>query len=439
MAKYIYLSRKNIPRKWYNILADLPKPLPEDQESDSNPNSRELMQKIRPKELLRQDASRERMIDIPEEVREKYCMIGRPTPLMRATELEKYLDTPARLYIKREDLLPTHSFKLNSAIAQVYYAKKQGIAELVSESGAGQWGLALAYACSLFGIKCKFFWVRASKKQKPYRGDWCELYGAEIMDSPSQYTETGKKILRNAPDCPGSLGISIGEAIEYASEHPGCGYVSGSNLAHVLLHQTVIGQEMKEQLRYVGVKPDLFVACCGGGSNLGGFMGPFFFDPEFNVNTVFLAAESEAAPRLTRGKYQYDSADPYGLTPQSMSYTLGREFVPPLNHVGGLRQHNGSAVVGLLRKEALLDARAYKQEEALEAGRLFSKLYGVLPAPESAHALRAGIDAALEAKKQNKKLSIAIALSGNGILDINAYRSLQTKDGDEKGGTEKAE
>lgn len=427
MAEYISLSKNNIPKRWYNILADLPKQIPEDLESDSNPHSKELVQRIRPKELLMQDASRERMIDIPEEVIEKYLMIGRPTPLMRAVELERYLDTPARLYIKREDMLPTHSFKLNSALAQVYYAKKQGITEIVSESGAGQWGLALAYACSIFGIKCKFFWVRASKKQKPYRADWCELYGAEIIDSPSQLTETGRKILSDAPDCPGSLGISIGEAIEYVSGHQECRYVSGSNLSHVLMHQTIIGQEVKEQLKSIDVKPDLFIACCGGGSNLGGFMGPFFFDSEFNQHTRFLAAESDVAPRLTRGEYRYDSADPYGLTPKSISYTLGKEFVPPMNHVGGLRQHNGSAIVGLLRHEAILDAKAFSQQEALEAGRLFAKLYGVLPAPESSHALKAGMDAAIEAKKQNKGMDIAICLSGNGILDISAYKSMYNK------------
>lgn len=321
-------------------------------------------------------------------------------------------------------MLPTHSFKLNSAFAQAYYAKEQGVTELVSESGAGQWGLALSYACKVFGIKCRFFWVRASMGQKTARADWCRLFGAEITASPSNITNTGREILKKDPECPGSLGISIGEATEYVASHKDCAYVSGSNLPHVLMHQTVIGQEVKEQLKSIGVKPDLFIACCGGGSNLGGFMGPFFFDKEFNQDTRFLAAESDAAPRLVKGKYMYDSADPLGITPQNMSYTLGRDFVPPLNHAGGLRQHNGSPVTSILRHKGILEAKAFTQEETLKAGKLFSMLYGVLPAPESSHALRAAINEALEAKKRQKKTDIVLCLSGNGILDINAYKTI---------------
>lgn len=428
MASYIDLNADKIPGQWYNILADLPEKIPEERESVNNPHSRELMQKIRLKELLKQDISKERLVTIPEEVIGKYIMAGRPVPLMRATELEEYLGTPAEIYIKREDLLPTHSFKLNSAFAQAYYAKEQGVTELVSESGAGQWGLALSYACMVFGIKCRFFWVRASMGQKTARADWCRLFGAEITASPSNITNTGREILKKDPGCPGSLGISIGEATEYVDSHKDCAYVSGSNLPHVLMHQTVIGQEVKEQLKSIGVKPDLFIACCGGGSNLGGFMGPFFFDKEFNQDTRFLAAESDAAPRLVKGKYMYDSADPLGITPQNMSYTLGRDFVPPLNHAGGLRQHNGSPVIGLLRHKGLLDAEAFSQKEALEAGKLFSMLYGVVPAPESSHALRAAINKALDAKKTHKKTKIVLCLSGNGVLDINAYRNIKIPD-----------
>ncbi len=424
MDCYINLHADKIPGQWYNILADLPGEIPEERESGNNPHSKELMQKIRIKELLKQDVSKERMVKIPEEVMEKYLAAGRPVPLMRAWELERYLGTKANIYIKREDLLPTHSFKLNSAFAQAYYAKEQGITELVSESGAGQWGLALSYACKVFGIKCRFFWVKSSMVQKAARADWCRLFGAEITASPSNITNTGREILKKDPGCPGSLGISIGEAVEYVSLHKDCAYVSGSNLPHVLMHQTIIGQEVKAQLKSIGVKPDLFIACCGGGSNLGGFMGPFFFDKEFNQGTRFLAAESDAAPRLVQGKYRYDSADPLGITPQNISYTLGRDFVPPLNHAGGLRQHNGSPVIGLLRHKGLLDAEAFSQEEALKAGKLFSMLYGVLPAPESSHALRAAINKALDAKKTHKKTEIVLCLSGNGILDINAYRNI---------------
>lgn len=422
MDGYINLRADKIPGQWYNIFADLPEKIPEERESENNPHSKELMQKIRLNELLKQDVSMKRMVKIPEEVMEKYLAAGRPVPLMRAWELERYLDTKANIYIKREDLLPTHSFKLNSAFAQAYYARKQGVAELVSESGAGQWGLALSYACKVFGIKCRFFWVKSSMGQKTERADWCRLFGAEITASPSNITNTGREILKKDPGCPGSLGVSIGEAVEYASSHEGCAYVSGSSLPHVLMHQTIIGQEVKAQLKSIGVKPDLFIACCGGGSNLGGFMGPFFFDKEFNQGTRFLAAESDAAPRLVKGEYRYDSADPLGITPQNMSYTLGRDFIPPINYAGGLRQHNGSPVIGLLRHKGLLDAKAFSQKEVLKAGKLFSMLYGVLPAPESSHALVAAINEALYAKR--KKTNIVLCLSGNGILDISAYKNI---------------
>ena len=353
-----------------------------------------------------------------------YSRVGRPTPLMRAYELEEYLQTPAHIYIKREDYMPTHSFKINSAIAQTYYAKKEGFKGVVSETGAGQWGLALSYAAAMNGLSTHFFWVKVSKHQKPMRADWCKLFGANIYESPSTITTTGRRILEQDINCPGSLGISIGEAIEFASQHPEYAYVSGSNLCHVIMHQTIIGLELKKQLKKLGVKPDAFVACCGGGSNLGGFMGPFIFDEEYNKNTTFLAVESDAAPRLTKGEYKYDTADPYGFTPMSKSYTLGRDYIPVANHVGGLRQHNGSPIIGVLRNEGLLDAVDYSQKSALEAGVIFSKLYGVLPAPESSHALKGTIDLALKAKKEGVKTTIVMCLSGNGILDMSAYKTL---------------
>lgn len=424
---YFFLPQQDMPNKWYNIVSDLPEELPSDIDTDAEKDGFskvEMMKSIRAKELNRQDATKERYIDIPDEVLEKYIQVGRPTPLMRAYELEKYLDTPAHIYIKREDYMPTHSFKINSAIAQTYYVKKENYKGVVSETGAGQWGLALSYAASMYGLDTNFFWVKVSKRQKPLRADWSTLFGAKIIESPSTITETGRKILEEDKDCPGSLGIAIGEAIEFAKEHPEYAYVSGSNLTHVILHQTIIGMELKQQLKLIGVKPDTFIACCGGGSNLGGFMGPFFFDKEFAKDTHFLAAESDAAPRLTQGTYKYDVADPYGNTPMVKSYTLGHDFVPVANHVGGLRQHNGSPIIGMLRSKGILDAKAYSQEEALKAGALFSKLYGVLPAPESSHAVRATIEMALQAKKDKKPKDIVMCMSGNGVLDMSAYNTL---------------
>lgn len=421
-----YYVKNGLPNKWYNIQADLPEELPEEIDEICNGQSKiDQMNKIRVKELVKQDKSKEKWIDIPEEVIEKYQAIGRPTPLMRAIELEKYLDTPAEIYIKREDLLPTHSFKLNSAIAQSYYAKNEGFKGVISESGAGQWGLALSYATSMYDLKNCFFWVKVSREQKPFRADWCSFFGAKIINSPSNLTTTGQKVLSEDPNSPGSLGISIGEAIEFASKNTEYAYVSGSNLPHVLLHQTIIGLEVKEQLRNIGVKPDTFIACCGGGSNLGGFIGPFIFDPNYNKNTTFLAIESDAAPRLTKGEYEYDNADPYALTPLTKSYTLGRNYMPPPIHVGGLRQHNGSGIIGMLRHNKLLDAIAYSQEEVLQAGKIFMKCYGMIPAPESSHAIKAAIDIAIDAKKNNEKRVIVLCMSGNGVLDINAYKTLK--------------
>lgn len=425
MRKNLFmLSQEEIPVQWYNIASDLPGGLPKDHDIEGVESRIEHMKMIRPKELTKQDQSIERYVDIPSEVLEKYLRVGRPTPLMRAYELEKYLETPSHIYIKREDYMPTQSFKINSAIAQTYYIKKQGYKGVVSETGAGQWGLALSYAAVMEKLALNFFWVKVSREQKPMRADWCKLFGANIFDSPSQITETGRKMLARDANCPGALGIAIGEAVEYCLSNPEYAYASGSNLVHVIMHQTIIGQEVKKQMKMIGEKADVLVACCGGGSNLGGFIGPFIFDEDYKAKTKFLAVESDAAPRLTKGEYKYDSADPYGFTPLAKSYTLGRDFIPAPNHVGGLRQHNGSPVVGKLRHDGYLDAVACSQEQALKAGLLFSQLYGMLPAPESSHALWGAIQLALEAKKTNEKKNILICLSGNGVLDMSAYKTL---------------
>lgn len=417
-----------IPNHWYNIQADLPEPLPPDIDIlDKNGSRIERIKSIRLKECNIQDETKEKWIPIPDEVISKYKDIGRPTPLMRARKLEEFLGTPARIYFKREDLLPTHSFKLNSAIAQAYYASKEGAKGLITETGAGQWGLALSWASNSFNLKCKVFWVKVSKKQKPYRANWCNLLGAELIDSPSKLTPLGKQILKDDPLNNGSLGISIGEAISFASNNPDFKYVSGSNLPHILLHQTIIGLETKEQLKMLNEKPDILVACCGGGSNLGGFIGPFLEDKLSNPALRLVAAESTSAPRLTKGEYIYDYADPGGQTPKTLSYTLGHNYMPPPVHVGGLRQHNGSPVVGLLRHLGLLEAFAFEQDDALRAGLLFNKLYGILPAPETCHAISATINEAIKAKESGNAKVIVTCYSGNGLLDMEAYNTIASK------------
>ncbi len=411
--------------QWYNILSGLPGQLPEDRDLDDGSASRiDLMRRIRPSSLSDQDRPEKSWIPIPEPVLQHYREIGRPTPLKRAQALEQHLGTNARIYLKREDVLPTHSFKLNSAIAQAYYAKSEGYTTLISETGAGQWGLALAYAARLFGLKVKIFWVRVSEEQKKYRSDYAQLLGAEIIQSPSMKTMTGRKTLEQDPNCPGSLGIAIGEAVEYTSQNKDCCYLSGSNLPHVLMHQTVIGLETKAQLANLGVKPDHLIACCGGGSNLGGFIGPFLPEKEKDPEQLQLhAAESTAAPRLTTGQYIYDHSDPLGLTPLTLSYTLGRDYVPPAVHTGGLRQHNGSPVIGLMQQHGLLQAQAYDSKEAIETGRLFCQLYGTLPAPETCHALAAVSKLAKDSDISERRDTLVACYSGNGLLDINAYSS----------------
>lgn len=418
-----HLKKNKIPTRWFNVLPVLPEKLPPLKDPDDGKESRiEVMKRIRIQELLKQDQATEQWIDIPQKVRDEYAKIGRPTQLMRAKKLEQYLDTPARIYIKREDMLPTSSFKLNTSIAQAYYAKKEGATALVSETGAGQWGLALAYACKIFDLKCLIFWVKVSCEQKRLRALATKLLGAEVFPSPSLKTEAGKQILKNIPNCSGSIGTAIGEAIETAQKDTAYKYVSGSNLPHVLLHQTVIGLETKEQLKAIGECPDTLVACVGGGSNLGGFMNPFLPEKMERENSLTLiGAESDAAPRLTKGEYRYDHADPVGLTPQSLSYTLGMNYMPPPVHVGGLRQHNGSPVIGVLRHSGILEAHSYSQKEAFEAGRLFINCEGIIPAPETCHAIKEVINLAIEAKKTRKCRVIVMCFSGNGLLDLEGY------------------
>ena len=410
-----------IPTQWFNLVKYLPERLPEPRDpEDGQPSRIEVMGRIRLKSMLAQDRAAEPWIDIPSSVLDRYQEIGRPTPLMRARRLERYLDTPARIFVKREDLLPTGSFKLNSSVVQAYYAAQEGVPALVSETGAGQWGHAVAYSCRLYGIKSVIFWADVSARQKKERGTLIRMLGSVVHASPSRETEVGRVLQKRGTI--GSLGTAIGEAIAFATSNPDFRYISGSNHPHVLLHQSVIGLETKKQLEAIGESPDKLIACVGGGSNLGGFIGPFLPEKMQRGSELrMIAAEAETAPRLTKGEWRYDHADPIGVTPLTKSYTLGRDFPLPETHVGGLRQHNGSPVVGLLKKHGIIEACAYAERDIFEAGQLFLRLEGILAAPESCHALRAVIDHALEAKRNHRKENIVCCMSGSGMLDLAGY------------------
>ena len=427
MSKYsIKLQETDIPREWFNVLPVLPEPLPPIKDPNDHRGSRiEAMKRIGIQKLLEQNETIDQWIDIPEDVIEQYIQTGRPTDLIRARNLEKYLETPAKIYVKREDLLSTGSFKLNTSIPQAYYAKEEGAKGLVSETGAGQWGLGLAYASNIYKLECVIFWVKVSLGQKIDRAAFARILGAKIFPSPSPKTEVGREILAKDSNNYGSIGTGIGEAISFAAENPSFKYVSGSNLPHVLLHQTIIGLETKKQLASIGEVPDQLIACVGGGSNLGGFMNPFIPDKlERGDSLRLIAAESDAAPRLTKGEYRYDHADPTGLTPLSLSYTLGMDYMPPPVHVGGLRQHSGSPIVGILRKNKLLEAYSYSQEDAFKAGQAFIDCERIIPAPETCHAVRATIDFALEAKRKREKKVIVMCFSGSGLLDLKGYEEV---------------
>lgn len=422
----VYLPLRELPTEWYNVKADLPVSLPPVLDPDDGSPSRiALMERIRPRALTQQEQSDERWWAIPQDVLTKLVKLGRPTPLQRALALESYLDTPARIYVKREDMLPTGSFKLNTSVTQAYYAHQEGLKGLVSETGAGQWGSALALSCTLYGMKAIIYMARASYDQKPYRRFLTQLLGGTVYPSPSERTEAGRSLLRDNPNHAGSIGTGISEAIETAANDSGLGYASGSNLAHVLMHQSIIGLETKRQLAMIGESPDALVACVGGGSNLGGFMFPFLPDKlDRGEDLYLLGAESTAAPRLTQGAYRYDHGDPVGLTPLTKSYTLGMEYIPPPVHVGGLRQHSGSPLIGVLRHEGLLAARAYTQEEALRAGQIYLQLDGVVPAPESCHAIVAAMELAREAKEAKEAKVIVFCMSGHGLLELNSYEEV---------------
>jgi tryptophan synthase beta chain len=420
----ILLDENDIPKKWYNILPDMPTPLsPPLNPGTKEPISPKDLSSIFPMELIKQEVSQERFISIPEEVREIYTL-WRPSPLYRAHHLEAALKTPAKIFYKYEGVSPAGSHKPNTAIPQAYYNMKEGMQRLATETGAGQWGSALALASNYFDLKCTVYMVKISYQQKPYRKSLMHLWGADVIPSPSNKTNSGRKVLEKHPDSPGSLGIAISEAVEDAATHDDTHYALGSVLNHVMLHQTVIGQETKEQLAMVDEYPDHIIGCVGGGSNFAGMSFPFLMDKlSGKKDTNIIAVEPTACPSLTGGEFRYDFGDTAGLTPLLKMYTMGHEYIPPSIHAGGLRYHGDSPIVSQLYADKLIDAVAYHQTEVFEAAVKFARTEGIVPAPESAHAIKCAMDKALECKKSGEKKTILFTLSGHGHFDMGSYDS----------------
>ena len=421
-VKKVILPDSEIPKQWYNIQADLPTPLdPYYSGQTMKPATPDEMLAIFPKTLIDQEFSTDRYVDIPEPVREMYRQF-RPSPLFRATELEKALGTPARIYYKYEGGNATGSHKLNTAIAQAYYNKEAGIAKIATETGAGQWGSALSMACQHFGLGLEIFMVRCSYDQKPFRRIFMETYGATVHSSPSTLTQSGLKIREMYPDTQGSLGVAISEAVEVAATHADTNYSLGSVLNHVCLHQSVIGLEAQKQMEILDETPDVVIACIGGGSNFGGMVFPFMKDKLSGKSKMrFIGVEPTACPTMTRGVYAYDYGDTAGVAPIVKMYTLGSGYMPQSIHAGGLRYHGMSAIVSKLYHEGYMEAKAYDQMSVFDAAIQFSRTEGIVPAPESAHAIRCAIDEALEAKKTGEEKVILFNLSGNGYFDMYAY------------------
>lgn len=419
----IYLSEKDMPAKWYNILADLPEPLdPYLDPQTKQPVTPDKLAAIFPMPLIEQEVSTEKWIDIPDEVKEIYSL-WRPTPLRRAKRLEAFLNTPAKIFFKDESVSPPGSHKPNTAVPQAYYNKIVGVKRLATETGAGQWGSSLSFACNLFGIECTVYMVKVSYNQKPYRRIMMETWGGKVIPSPSNLTNSGRHILEKDPNSPGSLGIAISEAVEDAATHDDTHYALGSVLNHVLLHQTVIGLEAQKQLTDMGLYPDVVIACVGGGSNFGGLVFPFLKDKleGSKKDTRFIAVEPASCPTLTKGKFEYDFGDEAGLTPLMKMYTLGHDFVPPSIHAGGLRYHGDSPIVSYLAHKKLIEAVNYEQTKVFEAALTFAKTEGIIPAPETSHAIKAAIDEAIKAREEKKEVNILFNLSGHGYFDLSAY------------------
>ncbi len=425
-ATKILLSDAEIPTKWYNIQADLRTPMPPPlHPGTKQPIGPEALAPLFPMALIQQEVSRERWIEIPDEVRSLYAL-WRPSPLYRARRLEKALDTPARIYYKWEGVSPTGSHKPNTAVAQAYYNKQEGIKRLTTETGAGQWGTALSFACQYFDLECLVYMVRVSFEQKPYRKAVMELYGGKVLPSPSPQTAAGRKVLATDPDSPGSLGIAISEAVEDAASRDDTHYALGSVLNHVLLHQTVIGLEAELQLQKAGeALPDVVVGCFGGGSNFAGFAFPFLRHKLKGEKSEIkiLACEPASCPTLTRGEYRYDFGDAVGMTPLLPMHTLGHGFVPARIHAGGLRYHGAAPLVSHVLQAGDMEAVAYHQLECFEAGVLFARTEGITPAPEANHVIKGAVDEALRCKESGEEKVIAFNLCGHGHFDMGAYQA----------------
>lgn len=422
--KKIVLDEEEIPKQWYNIQPDLPKPLPPPISSATGePVKPEELSLLFAKECVMQEVSQERWIEIPEEVREIY-RLWRPTPLYRAVGLEEFLKTPAKIYYKYEGVSPPGSHKPNTAVAQAYYNMKEGMRRLTTETGAGQWGSALAFSCMLLGMKSTIYMVAASYYQKPYRKVMMETWGAEVYPSPSNNTEFGKKILAEDPENPGSLGLAISEAVEDAIKHEDAKYTLGSVLNHVLLHQTIVGLEAQKQMEIFDDYPDIIFGCVGGGSSFSGLYWPFYYDVTSGKapkDVEFTAVESTACPKVTKGYYTYDHFDAARMTPMGKMYTLGHMFIPAPIHAGGLRYHGMAPTLCLLKKEGIMKSKAYNQIEAFGAARLFAQTESIIPAPEPAHAIKAVIDEALRCKETGEEKTILFLLCGHGHFDMQAY------------------
>ena len=424
ITKKILLNESEMPDVYYNIQADMPNPvLPPLHPGTKQPIGPDDLAPIFPMELIKQEVSKERYIEIPDDVRKVYKMY-RPTPLYRATGLEKLLDTPAKIYYKYEGVSPSGSHKPNTAIAQAFYNKQEGTKKLVTETGAGQWGSALSFACNQFGLECEVYMVRISYNQKPYRKIMMNTYGAEVYSSPSERTNSGRKILSEDPHSPGSLGIAISEAVEKAATTKGAKYSLGSVLNHVLMHQTVIGQEAIKQLEMTGDFPDIVIAPFGGGSNFAGIAFPFLrYNLRENKNIRCIAVEPASCPKLTRGEFRYDFGDTVGLTPLLPMYTLGHTFVPAPIHAGGLRYHGAGAIISQLLKDKIIEASALQQIECFEAGVKFARAEGIIPAPEANHGIAQVIREALKAKEEGTDKTILFNLCGHGYFDMSAYEA----------------
>ena len=417
----ILLSTRELPEAWYNLAADLPEPIPPHRHpATGQPVTAADMSAIFPPALIEQEVSTQRWIDIPDAVREQLAL-WRPTPLVRAFSLEQHLGTPARIYYKNESVSPAGSHKPNTAVAQAYYNKIAGIRRLTTETGAGQWGSSLAFACGVFGLQCKVYMVKVSYHQKPYRRSLMQLWGAEVVASPSTQTRAGRAILEKDPESNGSLGIAISEAVEEAAGRADSNYSLGSVLNHVCLHQTVVGLETQKQLALAGERPDVMIGCAGGGSNFSGLIFPYVKEVLAGNGPRLLAVEPAACPSLTRGRYRYDYGDTAGMAPMARMYTLGHTFMPPGIHAGGLRYHGMSPIVSMLRHQNVLEAVSYRQNEVFEAAVTFARTEGVCPAPETAHAVRAAIDAALRCKHSGESQCIVFNFSGHGYFDLASY------------------